>query len=349
LQGTLKAKTELAAAVKELSLECRFISIPAPSQHLLRGFLRDVLPYLTGLLVLRTYHNLSTARLIDTALYKEGNGYHMSVPTDLSNLQSLELHATDFVYKYNYILRLPRLRRVCLKDISVLDEKNEDPILPNNWSWTSQSIKELALHLKYGLLDCGYIGLMTNSLQALSRSMPHLESLHIQHHETILSPWTCRALAAIFTPQLAGTLRRLELCDSLPSLFHPKLEYHSDQIDDLSLIDKIQASGLECLLIDWHTLTLKTNESTSVYDRSHAACPLTTLRCLTLRFVEIDTEQLPTWDPGVLEYVQLRFPSLERINLELRLREKADYGVLQKFAKLFDAAGIVFEVQQHNP
>jgi hypothetical protein len=350
LYNSLRTKTQLAAAVKDLSLECRAAYVSTNSQSLLRRFLQTVLPSLTGLVTLRGHHRFITTRLIESTLYKEGNGYHMSVPTDLTNLEVLELFAADYVYKYNYVLRLPRLRRVFLTSVKVIEVNDEDTLSPSDWGWTSQSIKELVLHLEHREPELlGSHRLRSNALQALSRSMPHLESLRIEHHDSHLKPWLCRGLAAVFASQLAGSLRRLELHDGrLDTSLTPQLGSYMAQVDDVAAVDKIQASGLEHLSIDWNTLVLATTSSDIIHDPFHVACPLTTLRSLTFRYADVEVRGVYTWAlEFILEHLQQRFPALEKICLELRLTKKIDSHALQDYATVFVAAGIDFEVRTY--
>ncbi|KAF2683223.1 hypothetical protein K458DRAFT_389826 [Lentithecium fluviatile CBS 122367] len=352
LLHTLKKRRELTATIKELYLECG-PDFPARVQWMyrVRRFLQDLLPALTRLSVLKSNHRVCTTKLVELALYKQGNGYHMNAPSDLSNLHTLELFASDYVYKYNYILRLPRLRRVCLYSAKLVDVDNEDAVLPNDWGWTSPSIKELVFRSPHRVWSApGSLRLRSNSLQALSRSLPRLESLRYEHFETVLNPWQCRALATFFAPQLAGNLRRLELRDGRLDASRVKLRTGVIQIPDMSVIDKIQSSNLDYLSLDWHTLVLEAVDAGPVDGLPPVSSPLKTLRHLTFRYAEANAEKLPPWIPeSVLEHVQWRFPALEKIDLELKLRERADNALLQRYVKVFRSAGIELEVLEHNP
>jgi hypothetical protein len=351
LLATLKTRPKLATAIKELYLECvaTCAATYGPTRvelgYRLRQFLEDVLPMLTELRLLGSHHRVCTTKLIESVLYKAGSGYYMSTPTDLNNLQSLELFAGDYVFKYHFILRLPQLRRVCLNSVDITDESAEDEELPNDWGWPSPSpIKELVLRLSLRELGNPPQTLRSNSLQALSRSMPHLESLRIENCGTILDPWILRSLTAYFASQLNGPLRRLELIDGRINTHYPTLT-DTVNFDDPTVIDKIQASKLEDLSVDWHTLFIA-----PVYYHQHVAYPLTTLRHITLRYVEVDALALPHQSPQLLlEHVQRRFPSLKKIDIELRIRKPVDYKVLQTYTAAFRSAGIDFNILEHPP
>jgi hypothetical protein len=349
---TLRTKAQLATTVKELSFWCRAAFVSASRQDLLRLFLHHVLPSLKGLVVLRGSNRIFTTRLIESTLYKEGNGYHMSVPTDLSNLQSLEIFAADYVYKYNYILRLPRLRRVCLNSIHVVEQNGEDAVLPNDWCWTSHSIRELVLRLvQRGPGPPGSQRLWSNSLQALSRSMPFLESLRIEQYENGLNPWLCRGLVSMFAPQLAGPLRRFELCDgNFDTVSVPLMGLLMAQVDSITAIHEIQASNLEHLTIDWSTLFHGTNNPHFSDELSNVPCPLMTLRYLNLRYAElIPGPESVIWNPEtILKFVQRRFPAVEKVQLELKLHEEVNREIIQEYMALFEATEIDFEVLEHR-
>jgi len=343
LLATLKTRPELATAIKELFLECAATDGPTPTElgYRIRQFLEDVFPTLKGLRILRSNHRVCTTKLVESVLYKPGSGYHMSIPTDLSNLQSLELFADYYVFKYHFILRLPQLRRVVMHSTKILNLLDEDRVLPNDWGWSSQSIKELVLRLS-SRTGMGRESLISNTLQALSRSLPCLECLRIEHHGTVLDPWEMRYLTAVFTPQLELTLRRLAIVDGQIDTCYPTF-VNSIHSNDESAIYKIQTSNLEYLSIDWHTLFIGPEDSAC------GACSLTTLRHLTLRYVELYASDAPELNPRfLLEYVQLRFPFLKRLDLELRSHRPVDHKVLRLYSTTFTSAGIIFNVREHS-
>jgi hypothetical protein len=342
LLATLRTRTDLCTAVKDLFLgffDSVRSTLTSDLGYTIRQFLEDVLPALPALRTLRSNHRFLTPKLIESLLYKAGNGYSMSVPIDLGNLQSLELFADHFVFKYHFILRLPRLRRVVMRSTKISSQFDEDAGMSDGWGWTSPSIKELVFCVG-GQRETGRANLLSNTLKALSRSLPNLESLRIEQTSIDLDPGKTRYLIGVFAPQLELNLRQLEIVDgqivSCPRLV--SMSVH----DDLSAIDRIQHSKLEYLRVDWHTL-FDTRYSRRRYNS------LPTLRHLMMRYVEIEGIEIPDWSPSiVLDNLRCRFPSLQTLVVEVRLRKPMDQVALQEYRSVFQSAGIVFRALE-NP
>lgn len=352
LLKTLKANPRLTKAVRELSIECAPIgSTPMDMMDIiqaLRQFLQDLLPSLTNLTSLKSDHRVGTTKLVESVLYKEGNGYYMGIPTDLGNLRTLELFAADYIFKYNHILRLPQLERVVLNSTKVVQNPdNEDESLLDDWGWTSQSIKELVLHLWSGPTSSRR--LKSNSFRALSRSMPRLESLRIHHYETNLYPCTLRCLAVFFAPQLYESMRRLELRDGRIDAGYPRPERVSNPIDDgRRFLPILQSAKLEYLFIDFYTFNEVLDDIGGSDTINKASIP-PTVRHLAVRYVQFRgeiTSDILSWDwQTIAHLVCLKFPVLKRLNLELRLPTKVDDNIISKYEEGFRAVGIVFTVR----
>ena len=183
---------------------------------------------------------------------------------------------------------------------------------------------------------------MSNTLQALSRSLPRLETLQIEHTGTIVDPGEMRYLIGVFAPQLESSLQRLEILDGGIDAW-PKY-VNTMYFDDKTAVDKIQTSKLETLSIDWHTLFISPMDYSG-----RATCPLSSLRHLIFRYVEISGVQIPSTTLHLmLEHLRLRYPSLERLDLELRLQEPIDRKVLQHHCTAFESAGTIFNVLEHS-
>ncbi|KAF1950444.1 hypothetical protein CC80DRAFT_509781 [Byssothecium circinans] len=213
LRQTLRAKPHLGLAVKEVVIECSSDYYGLELRH----FLQELLQSMRHLRLFHSNHRGCTIKLIESVLYKEGSSYKVDVPTDLANLRSLELLAHDLVFKYNYVLRLPQLERLCLNFVDLSDH-NEDTSLPDDWGWISPTVKELVLRLALPAMFA--LCLRRRSLSALSRSLPCLEALTIEHSNELVTPILIRRTMAAFSPQLETSLRRLETASIFP--------YHSN-------------------------------------------------------------------------------------------------------------------------
>lgn len=351
LLNAAKARPDLSRSTQELSVE---FGQGAPTaltiawRYQLRQFLPDLLPLLENLATFKTDHHFGTTTLVESELYKQGNGYSMGIPADMRNLKTLELVASTCVFRYNNILRLPRLETIYLSACEVFDNGAEDEGSPNDWGWTSDSIKHLILRpiIRQGPYSMP-LGLRSHQLQALARSMPRLESLRIEHFGSTLNPKAFLCIAGIFESQLRGSLRRLELCDGRLQGAHRRPIVNRHREDKTGVLDTIQSSKLEYLQIDFTTLFGPRRDMSAMEAIGSAKLP-PTLRHLSLRYVEMDARDTSTmlkWDGGLLIHeIQNRFPSLERITLELHLFKEPDHHMVEKYEESFSAVGIAFNV-----
>ncbi|KAF2644160.1 hypothetical protein P280DRAFT_226144 [Massarina eburnea CBS 473.64] len=356
LLRTLQEKPHLALAVKEVSIECTTDYYALA----LQSFLQELIDRMHNVVLLRNDRRSCTTRFINTVLYKKGGGYSMGVPTDLNNLRSLELFAEDLVFKYNYILRLPQLQRVCLNATAVVDYHQEDMTWPDNWGWTSYSIKELILRpCIRSMVDRRWdipLLLRSNSLTALSRCMPALEALTIEHfnpenHHKI----GFRVLAIFFVPQLSGSLRRLEIRDGClnPTDVGSGLTPLLNPQDSKAIFEGIGASALTHLAIDLGTFR-HGNVCEDLFDLAMGSMP-TLLRRLTLHYDDTSSTgiiaSILEWDIKiVVQQVRCRCPKLTEIDLDLRINggSKIDRPILQQYKEEFQAVGINFHIPEHK-
>lgn len=355
LLGTLKANVQLAKAVKELYIQSAApTATPAQQVLLLRDFLEESLPLCRNLAAFRSDHRIVTLKLVETALYSK-TGYSMSVPTELGNIRTLELFAADYIFKYNYILRLPRVEKVVLYSAKIIDLDGDDNTLPSDWGWTSQSIKELEIHQGFRNWNPTPSRMRRNSLQALARSVPLLERLRLYHYECALYPTQSRQLLAFFTSQLRKQMHVLSIQDGRIDARHPELGHDYLTDDGSAVLDDIKESNLQSLSIDLHILCT-TIRHLSLHEAIDAVNLPPTLRYLNLRHVEVndassvtDTGALLNWDRQlVVQQIARKCPALAGIDLELRLLRKPHYPTIQGYRESFASIGIVFNVLVHN-
>jgi hypothetical protein len=278
----------------------------------------------------------------------------MGIPINLENIRTLELFAADYIYKFNYMLRLPQLRRVLLHSMKIIDLDGDDRAYPNDWGWVSHSIKELEIHQGFRAWNSAPYRLWSNSLQALARSLPALSYLRLFHHECTFYPRQSRHLLGFFKSQLRNSLRRLTIEDGRIDARHPELGYNYLS-DDTSILEDIQASNLEYLSIDLHTLFTRVFHM-GLTEAIEAASLPPSLRHLHLRHVEIndmssveDTSALIDWNPQtIVKELARKCLSLSRIDLELRLLRKPDYSMLEAYKTAFASEGIRFNILVHG-
>jgi hypothetical protein len=361
LQRTLEDRPHLQLAVKELRMDRQQYPKPRDWKDNATAytqpfalFFQNILPLLTNLAVFRSDHHDYTTKLIASFLFKEGSGYHMDLPTDFGHLRSLELVAYDSIFKYNYILRLPRLERVFLHSIEVLFYDDEDAGLPNDWGWTSQSIKELILR-PTDLNPCRRPQPLfrENSLSALSRSLPLLEALTIERFTITSNRNRCRSLAAFFTPQIEDHLRPLKIYDGGVDAITQNRTFPRNRpsAGTIAFFQSVKASRLEHLAIDIYVFFYCTVEG-SLPDFSIPK----SIRQLTLRYLE-DTSRneittiLDNWESAaVVQHARHSYPLLQEIHLELDLAgvRQADNTILQRYKREFHDVGIDFHFLVHE-
>lgn len=355
LLNTFRSNVQLAKAVKSLFIQCGS-PCSTPIQHInqLREFLSEALPLFVNLTVFRSDHRIATIKLVEVTLYQD-TGYSMGIPLHLENIRTLELFAADYIYKYNYILRLPQLRRVVLHSMKIIDIDSDDRAYPNDWGWTSQSIKELEIHQGFRSWNSAPYRLWSNSLQALASSLPALSYLRLYHYECTLYPRQCRHLLSFFKPQLRTSLRSLIVEDGRIDVHHPELGYNYLTDEDPTVLDDIRRSRLESLSIDLHTLCTTVHHMNFVEAIDAASLP-SSLRHLHLRHVEVndmssvgDTTTLLGWDPeAVAHELSRKCPTLTQVDLEIRLLRTPDRSMLEKYKAVFDAEGIRFNFFVHE-
>ncbi|KAF2441078.1 hypothetical protein P171DRAFT_488649 [Karstenula rhodostoma CBS 690.94] len=342
LLKTFKSDVQLARNVKGLFIQCG-TPCSTPIQHIsqLRDFLAEALPFFVNLTTFRSDHRIATIKLVETSLYHNTGGYSMGVPINLGNIRTLELFAADYIYKYNYILRLPQLRRVLLHSMKIIDLDGDDRAYPDDWGWVSHSIKELEIHQGFRAWNSSPYRLWSNSLQALARSMPALSYLRLFHYECTFYPRQSHHLLGFFRPQLRNSLHRLAVEDGRIDARHPEFGYNYLE-EDVSILEDITASGLEYLSIDLHTLFTR-GFHMGLVEAIHAAGLPPSLRYLHLRHTEVndmssvgDTSALLDWDPEiVVQELARKCPSLSNIKLELRLLRNPNYDMLERYKTAF--------------
>ena len=279
----------------------------------------------------------------------------MGIPKNLENIKTLELFAVDYIYKYNYILRLPRLTRVVLHSMKIIDLDGDDRAFPNDWGWVSNTVKELEIHQGFRTWNSAPYRLWSNSLQALAKSLPSLSYLRLYHDECTLYPRQSRHLLNFFTSQLRTSLRRLVIEDGRIDARHPELGHNYLTDDGSAVLDEIKASNVEYLSIDLHTLCTTVHHMSTVQVIEAASLP-SSLRRLHLRHVEIndmssvgDTSALLSWDAQTAIYELLRkCPELVTIDLELRLLRNPDYLAIDGYKRLFASRGVTLNVKVHE-
>jgi len=356
LLKTLASRPHLAEIVKELFIECAApCATPVQQVYQLRDFLEGALGLLVNLRSLGSNHRVVTTKLVEATLYKRGSGYSMSIPTELGNVRTLELFAADYIYKYNYILRLPQLRRVVLHSAKIIDYDIEDAAFPDDWGWTSSSIKELVLHQGYRHLSSMAMRLRARSLRALSSSMPCLEYIRLYHFECNLFPRQSRHLLAFFAPQLQSSLRQLIIQDGRIDARYPEIGPNYLTDDGMAALADIKTSRLEVLSIDVHIL-FDTIHNMSLVETINAASLPAALRHLHLRYVEAndmssvgDTNTMLSWNCNdVAGQIKSKCPLLESINLELRLLKTPDNIAIERYKYALSCTGVQLDVQIHN-
>lgn len=276
----------------------------------------------------------------------------MGIPINLDNVRTLELFGADYIYKYNYILRLPQLRKVLLQSMKIIDLEGDDKAYPNDWGWVSHSIKELEIHQGFRTWNSSPYRLWRNSLQALANCMPALTALRLFHFECTFYPRQSRHLLGFFRSQLRNSLCRLAVEDGRIDSRHPELGYNY-LADDVSILEDIYASSLEHLTIDLHTLFTRIY-NVGLFEAINTAGLPPSLRHLRLRHTEVntrDTSTLLNWDPELTVQELIRkLPSLSSINLELRLLRKPDLAMIETYKTVFESQGIRFNTLIHeNP
>lgn len=282
-------------------------------------------------------------------------GYTMGIPRNLENIRTLELFAADYIYKYNYILRLPRLVRVVLHSMKIIDLDGDDRAFPNDWGWVSNTIKELEIHQGFRTWNSAPYRLWSNSLQALAKSLPSLSYLRLYHDECTLYPRQSRHLLGFFASQLRTSLRRLVVEDGRINARHPELGHNYLTDDGSAVLDDIKASNIEYLSIDLHTLCTAVHHMSPVEVINAASLP-SSLRRLHIRHVEIndmssvgDTSALLNWDVQTVIYELLRkCPELVNIDLEIRLLRNPDPVAIEGYRKLLASRGVIFNVTIHE-
>jgi hypothetical protein len=261
-------------------------------------------------------------------------------------IRTLELFAADYIYKFNYMLRLPQLKRVLLHSMKIIDLDGDDKAYPNDWGWVSHSIKELEIHQGFRAWNSAPYRLWSNSLQALARSLPALSCTFY--------PRQSRHLLGFFKSQLRTTLRRLTIEDGRIDARHPELGYNY-LADDTSILEDITASNLEYLSIDLHTLCTRVSHM-GLAEAIQAASLPPSLRHLHLRHAEInemsslgDTSALVSWNPQtVVKELASRCLSLSKIDIELRLLRDPNHSMLEAYKTAFASQGIRFNIVVHE-
>lgn len=348
LTHKLQPNPYLANGVKELSV------IQSGSAYYgmqLLTFLEGVLPLLTGLVSFRTSSDTCTNHLIRAALFKVGSSsYQMGVPSDLTRLRSLELCAHAMVFEYNYILRLPQLETVRLNELHVYDaDETDPPNRPDDWGWVSKSIKSLTLRpemLEYHRWGTAVHPLRTNSLVALARCMPNLETLVIKQLEKYVVPGRFRQLYMFFEEQIRGSVRRLELRDGPASYVNEGI-FVADGFDRAAIHD-IAQSGISDLAIDSH-LFLRTIPEASLVDE--AVIPAS-VRRLIVRHTDTGNgdELMRMWNMHgsqlveVVARIRASFPLLEFFKLKLGSPAIFTDDALRAYKRSFADVGIDFRV-----
>ncbi|KAF1964999.1 hypothetical protein BU23DRAFT_36944 [Bimuria novae-zelandiae CBS 107.79] len=355
LLKTLRADTQLAEAVKTLFIHCGApCSTPLQHTNRLRDFLAGALPLLTSLTTFGSDHRIVTVKLVETTLYHR-TGYTMGIPRNLENIRTLELFAADYIYKYNYILRLPRLERIVLRSMKIIDLDGDDRAYPIDWGWVSHSVKELEIHQGFRSWNSAPYRLWSNSLQALAKSLPSLSYLRFYHYECTLYPRQSRHLLGFFTSQLRISLRKLVIEDGRIDARHPELGHNYLTNDGSAVLGEIKCSKIEFLSVDLHTLCTAVHHM-SLIEAIQAANLPPSLRHLHLRHVEIndmssvgDTSALLSWDHQtvVLELVR-QCPLLVSIDLEIRLLRTPDDSVLESYRATFASQGANFNFLIHE-
>lgn len=354
LLDTFKSNVQLATAVKSLFIQCRArCSTPIQHSNQLRDFLAEALPLFVNLTSFRSDHRIATIKLVETSLYHD-RGYSMGIPVNLENIRTLELFAADYIYKYNYILRLPQLRRVLLHSMKIIDLDGDDRAYPDDWGWMSHSVKELEIHQGFRTCSAPY-RLWSNSLHALARSLPALSYLRLFHYECTFYPRQSHHLLGFFKPQLRSSLRRLTIEDGRIDARHPEFGYNYLSDDASGVLEDITASRIESLSIDLHTLFTRVY-SMGLTEAIHAANLPHSLRHLHLRHVEVndmssvgDTTTLLGWSPGVVvQELSRKCPALTKIDLEIRLLRNPNPMLLEEYKMVFASRGISFNVIVHE-
>ncbi|KAL5412555.1 hypothetical protein PMIN04_009807 [Paraphaeosphaeria minitans] len=371
LLKTLKSDVQLARAVNSLFIQCGSpCSTPVQRINELREFMTEALPLFVNLTSFRSDHRIATIKLVETSLvglyllvllqllrrhqYHNTGGYSMGIPINLNNIRTLELFGADYIYKYNYILRLPQLRRVLLHSMKIIDLDGDDRAYPNDWGWMSHTIKELEIHQGFRTWNSSPYRLWSNSLQALSRSMPALSYLRLYHQECTFYPKQSRHLLGFFRPQLRNSLRRLAVEDGRIDRSHPGLGYNY-LAEDVSILEDTTASSLEYLSIDLHTLFTRVHH-VDLSEAIHTASLPTSLRHFRLRHTEVndmssvaDTSTLFNWNPEmVVQELVCKCPALSQIDLELRLLRSSDSAMLERYRTAFASQGIRFNTLVHE-
>lgn len=279
----------------------------------------------------------------------------MGIPKNLENIQTLELFAADYIYKYNYILRLPRLKRVVLHSMKIIDLEGDDRAYPNDWGWISHTVKELEIHQGFRSWNSAPYRLWSNSLQALAKSLPCLSYLRLYHYECTLYPRQSRQLLDFFTSQLRSSLRKLVIEDGRIDAHHPQLGYNYLTDDSLAVLEEIGASNLDYISIDLHTLCSSVHHTDTIQVINTSSLPRS-LRHLHVRHVEIsdmssikDTSALYDWDiQTVADELLRKCPKLAKIELELRLLSSPDHHAIEKYKTVFASIGVLFNVRVHK-
>lgn len=355
LLNTFKSNKHLAGAVKTLFIQCG-APCSTPVQHInqLRDFLTEGLPLFTNLIKFRSDHRIVTVKLVESTLYHD-TGYTMGIPRNLENVRTLELFAADYIYRYNYILRLPHLERVLLHSMKIIDLDGDDRAYPNDWGWVSHSIKELEIHQGFRTWNSAPYRLWSNSLQALAKSLPSLSNLRLYHYECTLYPRQSRHLLGFFQSQLRSSLRKLTIEDGQINARHPVLGHNYLTDDGTAILTEVKTSSIESLSIDLHTMYTAVHHMGLVEAVGAANLP-PSLRHLHLRHVEVndmssvgDTSTLLGWDPqAVVNELVQECPVLQKVDLELRLLRNPDYTAMEKYRDVFLSRGIQFSIVVHE-